>query len=606
MVAAREGRGVSADGSLHLPLTGKTIRAADLFCGAGGTSSGARRAVQDLGGKLKLVAVNHWDIAIQTHTRMHPDADHLQADLEHVRPLEAVPGGVLDILMASPTCTYHSRARGGRPVNDQQRMDPWHVVRWCTELRVHRLLVENVPEFTAWGPCSIVTGRPIPSRRGEYFRAWLNALEGIGYRYDWKVINCADNGDATTRERFFLIARSDRKPLRWPEPRYTAGGGQDLLGSRQPWRGAWEIIDWSIKGTSIFRRPKPLKPNTVRRILAGAIRYNWPRPIVEALQALLDGREPILRVPVASLLPNDIRSNGDHGQALVLDLRGTEQAHLQATARDIERPLTTITANGNHHALVMSTASGGVARSVDDPVPTIVGGGNGARPHLMQPLVMGVGSHNAARGVEQPLPTITTGGGSSEKRPGNARPQLIEPLIAPYYGGGSGLTSKPVSEPLPAATTKARFGLAQPVMIRSGHGDDGHTPEGRLVDPEKPLPTITGSNEFGIAEPLVVTLSNSSRAGVPRPVSQPINTITTAKGGDKALAEPAMESVDGFVDIDVLYRMLKCRELARAMSFDDDGEVYNFAGNNTEITKQIGNAVPVRTAKALVKALLEV
>lgn len=57
--------------------------------------------------------------------------------------------------------------------------------------------------------------------------------------------------------------------------------------------------------------------------------------------------------------------------------------------------------------------------------------------------------------------------------------------------------------------------------------------------------------------------------------------------------------------IDVLYRMLHWRELARATSFDDEGEVYDFAGNATEITKQIGNAVPARTAKALTIALLE-
>ena len=49
---------------------------------------------------------------------------------------------------------------------------------------------------------------------------------------------------------------------------------------------------------------------------------------------------------------------------------------------------------------------------------------------------------------------------------------------------------------------------------------------------------------------------------------------------------------------------LHWRELARATSFDDEGEVYDFAGNATQITKQIGNAVPNRTAKALVRALM--
>ena len=163
-----------ADGT---PLRTRTLVAADLFCGAGGTSTGAARAAASLGLRLQLTAVNHWPVALQTHAAMHPDAVHLCADLESVRPREAVPGGKLDLLMASPTCTYHSRARGGRPVNDQQRMDPWHVHRWCTELRVSRLLVENVPEMLQWGPCSLVTGRPIPSRRGHL--SWISPHRSI-------------------------------------------------------------------------------------------------------------------------------------------------------------------------------------------------------------------------------------------------------------------------------------------------------------------------------------------------------------------------------------------------------------------------------------------
>jgi DNA (cytosine-5)-methyltransferase 1 len=40
------------------------------------------------------------------------------------------------------------------------------------------------------------------------------------------------------------------------------------------------------------------------------------------------------------------------------------------------------------------------------------------------------------------------------------------------------------------------------------------------------------------------------------------------------------------------------------MSFSDEEFVYEFVGNDTEITRQIGNAVPVRTAAALVGAIL--
>lgn len=579
---------MSADGGpITLPLSGKIIRAADLFCGAGGTSTGARRAITQLGGTLKLVAVNHWQTAIDTHTRMHPEAQHLCADLESVRPLHAVPGGVLDLLMASPTCTFYSRARGGKPVNDQQRMDPWHVVRWCTELRVKRLLVENVPEMMDWGPCSVQTGRPIPSRKGEYFRAWIAALEAIGFRVDHRVLCCADYGDPTTRERFFLIGRSDRKPLRWPEPTHARAGATDLLGTRAKWRGAVEIIDWSRSGKSIFSRKKPLKPNTIRRILAGAIRYFWPQPYIDALQALLDGREPVLEFKATDVLA---------------------------------APL----------SMVMAVGSGGAAREIDQPVPTITAGGNGASPHILVPLVLGTGNGTAARGVEQPMPTITTGGAGTVRRRGNARPALL----APYYGSGSGLTSQPVTEPVPAVTTKARFGVADPVLLPVTHRGG----ENRVQGLDEPMPTVTGANrgEYGVADPVITRTSYSDPK--PHSVDEPLQTITTARGGDFGLSAPflvpnfgerqgqeprthavddpvptitaqghiqlAQPAADGY-RIDILYRMLHWRELAGAMSFDDEGEVYDFAGTGTDITKQIGNAVPGRTAKALVRALVE-
>jgi DNA (cytosine-5)-methyltransferase 1 len=103
-----------------------------------------------------------------------------------------------------------------------------------------------VPEFVDWGPCHAVTGKPIKARKGEYFRAWLQALKAIGMRVDWKVVTCADYGDATTRERFFLYGRSDKKLAALAETTHAPRGAEtDLLGTRKTWRSAAEIIDWS-------------------------------------------------------------------------------------------------------------------------------------------------------------------------------------------------------------------------------------------------------------------------------------------------------------------------------------------------------------------------
>jgi DNA (cytosine-5)-methyltransferase 1 len=605
-----------ADGScLTLPIR-RALRVTDLFCGAGGSSTGALRAIESIGRTAKLMVVNHWDMAIATHTLNHPTVTHHCADLEHIKPRDVVPDGNLDLLIASPTCTFHSRARGGRPVHDQQRMDPWHVVRWCTDLRVARVLVENVPEFVDWGPCSIQTGRPIPSRKGDYFRAWCEALRSIGYRLDWRVLCCADYGDATTRQRFFLIGRSDRKALRWPEPSHCRGGSNDLLEPRKPWRPAAEIIDWTIPGKSIFTRKRPLAPNTLRRILAGAERYGWPAPHKAALRALLAGKRPKLDLTAEAAAP------------FLINLRGTSFEHLRASAHDPADPLGTLTAGGTHVGIVMATGAGGVARPLGQPLPTLTAGGEGgARPHYIQPTIVSKhgGPYNTARGIEQPLFTVDTGGAG----------HIAQPLVTPYYRTG---VAKPASDPLDTARTKGTFGLAQPVvfpithhgdarvrsaadplptltcakrgelamalpiLLRAAHSDsDGRDPATRVLDPAQPIPAITGSNEFSIASPFLVPNFGERDGQEPRThsIDEPVPTV--AATGHIQLAEPAVEGYR----IDILYRMLSWRELARAMSFDDEGQVYQFAGNATEITKQIGNAVPCRTAAALVRALIE-
>lgn len=78
--------------SLATTLESDTMLVADLLCGAGGFSVGARRAIEGLGRKVKLVAVNHWPIAIETHKKNHPDCAHYLVDVFKTRPLEAGPG----------------------------------------------------------------------------------------------------------------------------------------------------------------------------------------------------------------------------------------------------------------------------------------------------------------------------------------------------------------------------------------------------------------------------------------------------------------------------------------------------------------------------------
>ena len=470
---------------------------ADLFCGAGSLSMGANDALLELGYRPEFVAVNHWPVAIETYLRNHVGARAHCVTLDSAFPAQLVPEGRIDLLMAGIECTYFSRARGGKPVNDQQRMSAWHIVRWCTELRVKRLLLENVPEFVDWGPVIPRTGKPLNSRKGEYFRAWWAALKAIGYkRLEYRILNCADYGDATTRERLFILGWTLDEPLPWPHPTNARGG--NLFGAA-PWRSAREIIDWSIPGRSIFNRKRPLAPKTLARIAAGIVKFRWPEPFIVVLRQ-------------------------------------------HCEARGIDLPLPTITAGGTHLGLVqpfvLSQASGGSPRTVTEPLPTVPGGGAHA-------------------------------------------------LIAPYYGSGSGESCSSVDQPLPTATTKARFGLVMPVTHNCGGN--------RARSVEDPLPTITTAKRGELA---FITASFGELPGqAPRvhSVAEPAPTICAT--GHTNLITAGQE-------FDILFRMLEPHELAAAMSISTPEAPYHFVGNKTEIVKQIGQAVPRRTGRALARALM--
>jgi DNA (cytosine-5)-methyltransferase 1 len=171
--------------------------------------------------------------------------------------------------------------------------------------------------------------------------------------------------------------------------------------------------------------------------------------------------------------------------------------------------------------------------------------------------------------------------------------RLGSALIAPFYGSGSGETCSSVDRPLPTVTTKARFGLVMPVT----HGKRGN----RARDIEQPLPTVTGAHRGELA--CIVAAWGERPGQIPRvhSVDEPTPTLCATGRIQLAVAEP----VKNGRTYDIRFRMLEPKELARAMGFSDAETAYEFAGNKTEITKQIGNAVPVNLAAALVGALMQ-
>ena len=415
----------------------------DLFCGAGGSSTGATQVP----GVTVRVASNHWNLAIDTHNTNHPDADHICADLSQIDP-RLFPTS--DILWASPSCTKHSVAQGKKRADAQpdlfgevlpdaaaerSRATMWDVVRFAEYHAYEAVIVENVVEVTAWPP----------------YRAWLAAMQSLGYRHQVVMLNSMHaqllgDGAPQSRDRFYCVfwRDSNRAPdlHRVTRPHAvcpTCGPVQAMQSWKNPDRApigkyraqyvyrcpnvacrnqvvepivrpAADIIDWTLTGTRLGDRAKPLADKTMARIRAGVDRY-W-RPLLVPVE----GRDGKVAVPVdapartmttrsetALLVPTGGTWRTDaaptsapfatrtttetDGLAFVAELRGGG-----SVARRVSDPLATVTASGNHHALVMrnNSSKGDGAEMVTpatEPVRTITTAGHQSLITAEQPTI---------------------------------------------------------------------------------------------------------------------------------------------------------------------------------------------------------------------------
>jgi DNA (cytosine-5)-methyltransferase 1 len=639
---------------------------ADLFCGAGGTSSGLIEAAHELGIEIELTAINHWQVAIATHSTNYPWAKHVCARVEDVRPRDVVPGGRLHLLVASPECTFHSVARGGRPIEDQKRVPAWGVVQWAQELYIDNILIENVPEFTRWGPLG-ANGKPLKSKIGNTYQAFLQALRSLGYRVDERVICCADYGDATTRRRLFIVATRKGAPT-WPQPSHSPSNKPSSQGSLfsgaalKPWRSAREIIDWQLKGQNIFARKKPLAEKTLRRIAAGMRKINGidiepflvmfygtnktrsieePLPTVTANGGHIGLCEPFLlsqasggaarsaAEPVPTICTKGAVQTV---QPFLIPFFGERNDQDPRTHR-IDEPLPTVTSHGAGGVVapfvVVIDHRGGNGRyvkSVDDPVATITGK---ARLAIAEPFLVGAGGPERAgepRSVEQPLNTVLTrqsmaviepflvaaGGPEGKGRKPRSvddpldtvltenHQALVQPFVVAVNHGEPGTAApsdrcRPVDDPLPTLTCKNGFGVVEPFLLPHQHGNDG---EQNVRSVERPLSTVTAtSSDMFLVEPYV---SKYYGTGACQRVDEPLDTVTTK---DRfGLVEPHLIRLGENLYLGIRFRMLQPHELAAAQGFSKN---YKFRGNKSTQVKQIGNAVPHHTAKALCRERLK-
>lgn len=397
----------------------------DLFCGAGGSSTGAIAVP----GVSVRIASNHWDLAVETHNTNHPDADHLCADLSNTNP-RRFPR--TDILWASPECTNHSVAKGRKRSDAQpdlfgevlpdaaaerSRATMWDVPRFAEAHRYRAVIVENVVDAWHWEP----------------FRAWLMAMDCLGYDHQPVFLNSMHaqgfgQGAPQSRDRMYVVfwrkdnPRPDLDRVTRPPAVCPSCGPVRAMqvwkrADRTPWgryraqyvyrcpsvkcrnqilepafRPAADIIDWSHLGQRIGDRQKPLAAKTLARIQAGIERYWAPLlvpvegregkqavPVDQPARTMTTRNETGLLVPTGGTWRNDATSTDDpiptrttrenDGIALapfIAELRGGGSKH-----RPVSEPLATLTASGTHHGLVTTYYGKGSTKPTDDALPTV-------------------------------------------------------------------------------------------------------------------------------------------------------------------------------------------------------------------------------------------
>lgn len=419
--------------NLHTAPKRSYFTATDEFCGAGGTTTGAKAA-----GLEVTMAMNHWKLAIETHNTNHPDVDHDCRDISASDP-RRYPH--TDFLLASPECTNHSLAKGRRrpngtgdlfdlgpddPANVRSRATMWDVPRFAEYHQYEIIIVENV----------------VDARRWVMWDAWILAMRSLGYMHKSVYFNSMFAPPTPqSRDRMYVVfwrkgnpaPDLDIRPAGWCmrcmtevqcvqswKPgsawgKYGGKNGQYIY--RCPkcveevvpyYYAAFNAIDWNIPAQRIGDRDKPLKPRTIERIRYGMDRY---------------GREPLV-VTTRYTSGTACRARGAATEAMQTQPGGYTFALVnpgilarmygeKAYGRSLDGPLGTVT-TVDHHVFVSPPAFiaelHGTSRAsgVDSPLMCVTAGGNNhALIDTRAFLAYYYGTMNAS-GIEEAMATVTT------------------------------------------------------------------------------------------------------------------------------------------------------------------------------------------------------
>lgn len=528
----------------------------DLFCGAGGTSTGVERAMFHGQKCAKVVAcVNHDANAIASHAANHPEAVHYTEDIrtleltpmaEHLQKMRLKHPQAYVVLWASLECTNFSKAKGGMPRDADSRTLAEHLFRYIEALNPDYIQIENVEEFMSWGDMD-EHGHPISKDKGRCYLRWIQNVKSYGYDYHYRILNAADYGAYTSRRRFFGQFAKKGLPFAFPVATHSKDGDRGgMFGDMQKWRPVKEVLDFNDEGESIFGRKKPLVEKTLERIYAGLIKF---------VAGMSQKEFSAFLVRYNTVRPQDTVTSVERpcGVITTENRFAVTQVHFLSKQFSgnpsdknisVEGPAGTLTCV-DHHALVdtefLSAYYGkGFETSVNKPCHTI---------------------------------------------PTKDRFQKVKPcFLDMQYGNG---TPSSIDAPAPTATTNPKYQLvtAEQVDQKSYY----------LMNPQ------FASKGGSVEDPCFTLIARMDK--------MPPYLISTEQGiGIKVYEDdtPMIKKIKQFMAlyniIDIKMRMLKIKELKRIQGFPED---YILIGTQAEQKKFIGNAVEVGMAKALCEALCE-
>ena len=539
----------------------------DLFCGAGGTSTGVEKA--RLFGKkcAKVVAcVNHDKNAIASHQANHPDTLHFTEDIrtlelsplvQHLQKMKEKYPDAYVVLWASLECTNFSKAKGGQPRDADSRTLAEHLFRYIEAINPSYIQIENVEEFMCWGDLD-ANGKPVSKDQGRSYLKWLRTVRSYGYDYDYRILNAADFGAYTSRKRFFGQFAKCGLPIVFPHQTYAKNGDEGgMFHQYKRWKAVRDVLDLNDEGTSIFTKKKPLCEKTLERIYAGLVKFvaggkkqheDW------ILKYNSMNRSGHYRPSSTEEPSPTVACQNRLGYVKVHFLSKQFSGDPMSKNQSIERPAGTLTCV-DHHAFLTAYFGNGYNRSIDCPAPT--------QTQKDRNAVVSID-------LNEPMPDV----------PMDKVTLQTQQFLANEYSGGGQIGSIDTVNPAVLCNPKQKMVSAEQYLMNPQYQSDGGSIEKpcfTLIARMDKMPPYLISTEQG---ELAIVISDD----------------------DTPMTRKIKEFMAMYGIIDVKMRMLNIQELKRIMGFPED---YTLIGTQAEQKKFIGNAVEVNMSRVLCEALAE-